>query len=46
MRPRDRKIGSKVKILCPECDGEGTVEGKKCVDCNGTGYIEGIITKQ
>jgi DnaJ-class molecular chaperone len=47
MRPRNKKIGSKVIINCPECDGDGSSDvGVECIVCKGTGKIEGVVTVQ
>ena len=53
MKRPDRRIGSKIKIVCPECDGEGKAIGndetniiKTCEMCGGTGKIEGIVSTQ
>ncbi len=33
----------KIKIMCPECDGDGKIENKICIECKGKGKIIGII---
>ena len=49
MRPQDKKIGSKVTIICPNCDGigqdtmtqeNGLVVIINCPECKGFGTIE------
>ncbi len=34
------------KIICPNCDGEKTVEGNNCSECKGTGQVQAIEIKQ
>lgn len=53
MKRPDRRIGSKIKIVCPECDGEGTIISgdevnslKTCEMCGGKGTIEGTVSAQ
>jgi hypothetical protein len=42
---RPKKLGEKVTIICPTCDGiDG--EKEKCTECQGTGKIQATITNQ
>lgn len=47
-RQRTQKIGSNLKVTCPECDGTGyLVSGSpdKCLECRGTGYVQAMVVK-
>jgi DnaJ-class molecular chaperone len=52
MTPRNlKKLGEKVTIICPDCDGSGKELGdvmvgelKECFTCKGTGKVEGVVT--
>ena len=54
MRPKFKKAGDKVEIVCPECDGLGTIgtteespdTNPKCEMCNGIGKVTGVISAQ
>jgi len=47
MRPRPKKIGDKVTIICPECDGSKiNSEGKKCEMCDENGKVQGVVSRQ
>lgn len=47
MRIRNKKIGTKVTITCPNCDGTGIDpnDGQKCKDCDGSGTVQGVVTQ-
>lgn len=52
MRQKIKKPGTKVTIMCPECDGEGkAIIGQEgipiiCTMCNGTGKVDATVTAQ
>lgn len=42
----NEKIGTKIKITCPECDGSKVDEsGNKCITCRGEGKVEARVSK-
>lgn len=46
MIPKPRKVGEKVTLLCPFCDGEKVNElGEPCKECGGCGEVEGTVSK-
>lgn len=53
MMPKQRKVGDEIEIICPSCDGEGSIiispeQGGipvTCNECGGCGKLKGIVTQ-
>jgi hypothetical protein len=39
-KPNNQSSG----ILCPDCDGEGSIDGVKCAECGGIGTVSATIS--